>query len=111
MNLFPRFPTSGLRSLVHVKTHNNPNLVDFPGSAHFPKVRSLVLSYAYHCCQFLPSTYENQLPDYTTAAGGVSGGGLGLGDLQVTLNVMLNSYYNDALTFQSSQVYYLSAEK
>ena len=35
------------------------------GPSHFPKVRSLTLSYAYHCCQFMPSTYENLLPDYT----------------------------------------------
>jgi leucine-rich repeat-containing G protein-coupled receptor 6 len=64
-NSFSHLPSKGLRNVVHMKTHNNPRLVDFPGPARFPKARSLVLSYAYHCCQFMPSTFENQLvPDY-----------------------------------------------
>lgn len=64
VNLFSEFPSKGLENVLHVKTHNNPSLKDFPGTARFPKVRSLVLSYAYHCCQFMPSTYENVLHDY-----------------------------------------------
>ena len=55
MNLFADFPSRGLDSVLHLKAHNNPNLRDFPGAARFPRVRSLVLSYAYHCCSFLAS--------------------------------------------------------
>jgi hypothetical protein len=28
----------------------------------FPAIRLVRPSYAYHCCQFLPSTYEQQVP-------------------------------------------------
>ncbi|KAK3914592.1 Leucine-rich repeat-containing G-protein coupled receptor 5 [Frankliniella fusca] len=53
-NLFPGLPPAGLERLLHLKTFNNPNLRDFPAPAHFPRVQTLVLSYAYHCCPFLP---------------------------------------------------------
>ncbi|KAE8747460.1 Bursicon Receptor, partial [Frankliniella occidentalis] len=53
-NLFPGLPPAGLERLLHLKTFNNPNLREFPAPAHFPRVQSLVLSYAYHCCPFLP---------------------------------------------------------
>jgi leucine-rich repeat-containing G protein-coupled receptor 6 len=46
-------PTKGLRRVVDLKTFNNPNLREFPGPESFPRVRRLVLSYAYHCCQFV----------------------------------------------------------
>jgi len=52
-NLFPEMPTKGLGHVVDLKTFNNPNLREFPGPESFPKVRRLVLSYAYHCCQFV----------------------------------------------------------
>jgi leucine-rich repeat-containing G protein-coupled receptor 6 len=65
MNTFSKFPSKGLKNVIHIKTHNNPNLKEFPGSGRFPKVQNLVLSYAYHCCQFIPSTYENIIPDYS----------------------------------------------
>ena len=58
MNLFADFPSRGLDSVLHLKAHNNPNLRDFPGAARFPRVRSLVLSYAYHCCSFLASILQ-----------------------------------------------------
>jgi len=45
--------------VVDLKSHNNPALVDFPQANAFPKVQNLILSYAYHCCQFMPSTFEN----------------------------------------------------
>ena len=64
MNTFSKFPSMGLKNVIHIKTHNNPNLKEFPGSGRFPKVQNLVLSYAYHCCQFIPSTYENLIPEY-----------------------------------------------
>ncbi|KDR23756.1 Lutropin-choriogonadotropic hormone receptor [Zootermopsis nevadensis] len=53
-NLFPVLPPRGLDRLLHLKTFNNPNLRDFPSPEHFPRIQSLVLSYAYHCCAFLP---------------------------------------------------------
>jgi leucine-rich repeat-containing G protein-coupled receptor 6 len=43
---------------LHLKTFNNPNLREFPGPHHFPRIVTLVLSYAYHCCAFLPSDDE-----------------------------------------------------
>ena len=63
-NKFNKFPTKGLKNLIDIKTHNNPNLVDFPTAKEFPKVQNLVMSYAYHCCQFMPSTFENFIPEY-----------------------------------------------
>ncbi|CAG7786862.1 unnamed protein product [Allacma fusca] len=51
-NYFPKFPAWGLNSIVHLKVPNNPNLREFPGRESFPQARKLVLSYAYHCCQF-----------------------------------------------------------
>ena len=30
----------------------------------FPNIRVVRASYAYHCCQFLPSTYEQYVPEY-----------------------------------------------
>ncbi|XP_063239616.1 leucine-rich repeat-containing G-protein coupled receptor 5 [Bacillus rossius redtenbacheri] len=53
-NLFPSLPPAGLDRLLHVKTFNNPNLREFPPPESFPRIQSLVLSYAYHCCAFLP---------------------------------------------------------
>ncbi|XP_063702564.1 leucine-rich repeat-containing G-protein coupled receptor 5A [Culicoides brevitarsis] len=53
-NQFPDLPTKGLSKLLHLKTFNNPRLKEFPSPESFPKIQTLVLSYAYHCCPFLP---------------------------------------------------------
>lgn len=53
-NIFPTLPTDGLDRLLHLKTFNNPKLRVFPEPEMFPRIQSLVLSYAYHCCAFLP---------------------------------------------------------
>lgn len=53
-NQFPALPTKGLSKLLHLKTFNNPRLKEFPAPESFPKIQTLVLSYAYHCCPFLP---------------------------------------------------------
>ena len=53
-NLFSVLPPRGLDGLLRLKTFNNPNLREFPSPEHFPRIQSLVLSYAYHCCAFLP---------------------------------------------------------
>ena len=58
VNDFADFPTEGLQSLIHIKAHNNPNLQDFPSCTRFPRVKTLVLSYAYHCCQFMQVNEE-----------------------------------------------------
>ncbi|XP_049278057.1 follicle-stimulating hormone receptor [Anopheles funestus] len=55
-NLFPQLPTVGLERLLHLKTFNNPHLREFPPPEAFPRIQTLVLSYAYHCCSFLPLT-------------------------------------------------------
>lgn len=53
-NVFPWLPASGLQRLLHLKAHNNPNLKSFHPPELFPRIQTLVLSYAYHCCEFLP---------------------------------------------------------
>ncbi|XP_060531004.1 thyrotropin receptor isoform X2 [Cylas formicarius] len=53
-NVFPQLPSGGLERLLHLKTFNNPNLREFPPPEDFPRIQSLVLAYAYHCCAFLP---------------------------------------------------------
>lgn len=58
-NIFPALPTKGLQRILHLKTFNNPRLKIFPPIEAFPRVRTLVLSYAYHCCAFLPLLTTN----------------------------------------------------
>nr|XP_037877287.1 follicle-stimulating hormone receptor isoform X2 [Bombyx mori] len=53
-NIFPWLPASGLQRLLHLKAHNNPNLRHFHPPDVFPRIQTLVLSYAYHCCEFMP---------------------------------------------------------
>ncbi|XP_037957257.1 thyrotropin receptor isoform X2 [Teleopsis dalmanni] len=53
-NMFPELPPNGLHRLLHLKTFNNPKLRDFPTPDTFPRIQTLILSYAYHCCPFLP---------------------------------------------------------
>ncbi|XP_045530055.1 lutropin-choriogonadotropic hormone receptor isoform X1 [Pieris brassicae] len=57
-NVFPSLPASGLQKLLHLKAHNNPNLRRFHPPELFPRIQTLVLSYAYHCCEFLPLMEE-----------------------------------------------------
>lgn len=53
-NIFPDLPSNGLQRLLHLKTFNNPKLRDFPSPDTFPRIQTLILSYAYHCCPFIP---------------------------------------------------------
>lgn len=57
-NVFPTLPTRGLTNLLHLKTFNNPELREFPPPATFPRLQTVVLSYAYHCCSFLMNNYN-----------------------------------------------------
>ncbi|XP_076223999.1 G-protein coupled receptor rickets isoform X3 [Nomia melanderi] len=57
-NVFPALPTLGLSGLLHLKTFNNPALREFPSPERFPRVQTMVLSYAYHCCSFLSIEVE-----------------------------------------------------
>ncbi|XP_029163708.1 lutropin-choriogonadotropic hormone receptor isoform X2 [Nylanderia fulva] len=52
-NIFPTLPIRGLAGLLHLKTFNNPALREFPSPERFPRVQTMLLSYAYHCCSFL----------------------------------------------------------
>ncbi|XP_055713692.1 lutropin-choriogonadotropic hormone receptor isoform X2 [Phlebotomus papatasi] len=64
-NIFPQLPATGLHRLLHLKTFNNPKLREFPPPETFPRIQTLVLSYAYHCCSFLPLltlTHRNKAP-------------------------------------------------
>ncbi|XP_044581139.1 lutropin-choriogonadotropic hormone receptor isoform X1 [Cotesia glomerata] len=59
-NMFPTLPITGLQNLRHLKTFNNPKLEEFPSTESFPSIKTMVLSYAYHCCAFL-SMNKNEL--------------------------------------------------
>lgn len=48
--------------MLHLKTFNNPNLKEFPSPEDFPRIQTLVLAYAYHCCAFLPLIPSNPPP-------------------------------------------------
>ncbi|XP_023245705.1 follicle-stimulating hormone receptor-like [Copidosoma floridanum] len=67
-NVFPELPVKALSGLLHLKTFNNPLLREFPGPEYFPRVRTLALSYAYHCCPFieheLGKSYDEVNDDY-----------------------------------------------
>lgn len=43
-----------MKRVLHLKTFNNPKLREFPPPDTFPRIQTLVLSYAYHCCPFIP---------------------------------------------------------
>lgn len=58
-NVFPTLPTEGFQRILHLKTFNNPRLKVFPPIEAFPRIRTLILSYAYHCCAFLPLLTTN----------------------------------------------------
>ncbi|XP_071567129.1 uncharacterized protein Rk isoform X2 [Temnothorax nylanderi] len=57
-NVFPTLPIRGLAGLLHLKTFNNPALREFPSPEKFPRVQTMLLSYAYHCCAFLSLEVE-----------------------------------------------------
>ncbi|KAJ8729091.1 hypothetical protein PYW07_006787 [Mythimna separata] len=57
-NVFPWLPGAGLQRLLHLKAHNNPNLRHFHPPEMLPRIQTLVLSYAYHCCEFMPLMEE-----------------------------------------------------
>ncbi|ESO97440.1 hypothetical protein LOTGIDRAFT_115178, partial [Lottia gigantea] len=52
-NEFKTLPTNGLQNVLELKTYHNTHLKEFPRKENFPKIQSLTLSYAYHCCDFL----------------------------------------------------------
>ncbi|XP_023318341.1 lutropin-choriogonadotropic hormone receptor-like, partial [Trichogramma pretiosum] len=60
-NVFPSLPVKGLSHLLHLKTFNNPVLREFPAPSEFPRIRTMILSYAYHCCYFanLPASSKS----------------------------------------------------
>ncbi|XP_067000603.2 lutropin-choriogonadotropic hormone receptor [Anabrus simplex] len=64
-NLFPELPSRGMDHLLHLKVFNNPNLREFPQPTSFPQIQTLVLSYAYHCCAFLPLIQADTMPQPT----------------------------------------------
>ncbi|CAG5134571.1 unnamed protein product, partial [Candidula unifasciata] len=60
-NKFQHLPTAGLGSLETLKVFNSPELQEFPSYKHFPRARYFVMSYAYHCCDFIQA--RTQEPD------------------------------------------------
>lgn len=60
-NVFPTLPIRGLAGLLHLKTFNNPALREFPSPERFPRVQTMLLSYAYHCCSFLSLDMEESV--------------------------------------------------
>ncbi|GLG93378.1 Tachykinin-like peptides receptor 86C, partial [Gryllus bimaculatus] len=61
-NVFPELPSLGVGQLLHLKAFNNPALREFPPPESFPHIQTLVLSYAYHCCAFLPLLQADPAP-------------------------------------------------
>lgn len=61
-NVFSILPFVGLERLLHLKAFNNPYLREFPPHEVFPRIQTLVLAYAYHCCAFLPLIPSNPPP-------------------------------------------------
>ncbi|XP_041366916.1 uncharacterized protein LOC121381645 [Gigantopelta aegis] len=59
-NHIPMLPESGLENLNKLKTYHNPELREFPRKEAFPKIKLLILSYAYHCCDFLDTGTETK---------------------------------------------------
>ncbi|BFZ15769.1 hypothetical protein BsWGS_18807 [Bradybaena similaris] len=57
-NRIHHLPTAGLISLEALKVFHNPDLREFPPKEQFPNVNNFVLSYAYHCCDFIQSRPE-----------------------------------------------------
>lgn len=53
-NIFSTLPTLGLSHIHNLQTFGNPYLKDFPPAKTFEDIQYLTLSYAYHCCEFLP---------------------------------------------------------
>lgn len=85
-NRFPVFPSVGLENALHIKVHNNPYLREFPMPAAFPRVKTLALSYAYHCCPF-------QAP--TTLAGIYNGAGGIVDDTSLRDSIIFPSNEHD----------------
>ncbi|XP_034948916.1 lutropin-choriogonadotropic hormone receptor isoform X2 [Chelonus insularis] len=65
-NIFSTLPVEGLSNIIHLKTFNNPELREFPAPELFPHVRTMVLSYAYHCCSFLSIEINNNAKEKNT---------------------------------------------
>ncbi|KAL4718806.1 hypothetical protein ACJJTC_004959 [Scirpophaga incertulas] len=76
-NVFPWLPAGGLQHLLHLKVHNNPLLRHFHPPDLFPRIQTLVLSYAYHCCEFLPLMEATSGEDADSDAAGAGGAGGG----------------------------------
>ncbi|GFT27536.1 leucine-rich repeat-containing G-protein coupled receptor 5 [Nephila pilipes] len=67
-NKFPKLPTKGLQNLRQLKTFNNRELKEFPPVQTFPRISTLALSYAYHCCEFIASSnHKTSGPKSTTS--------------------------------------------
>lgn len=101
-NIFPTLPIKGLSGLLHLKTFNNPALREFPAPDLFPRVRTMVLSYAYHCCSFVSA---EELEGNYEAGGGLDGGTDAAGEEPVQESVLFPtdndfdmSLWNQSLT-------------
>jgi len=51
-NRFPRLPARGLEHVMYLHCSNIAELREFPDPQELPALRSVQVSYAYHCCQF-----------------------------------------------------------
>ncbi|KAL3841520.1 hypothetical protein ACJMK2_019653 [Sinanodonta woodiana] len=52
-NRFSYLPTKGLSNLKQLKTFHNKELIEPPPYDALPKIQTLALAYAYHCCEFV----------------------------------------------------------
>ncbi|ELT93687.1 hypothetical protein CAPTEDRAFT_226336 [Capitella teleta] len=58
-NIFRTLPMRGLQNIRNLRVFGNPYLKDFPEPSEFHDIQILALSYAYHCCEFLPHEEKN----------------------------------------------------
>ncbi|KAI8441213.1 hypothetical protein MSG28_009436 [Choristoneura fumiferana] len=76
-NVFSWLPGGGLQRLRRLRAHNNPRLTHFHPPHVFPHIETLVLSYAYHCCDYMPliAAEDGGWGEPVAGAGGGAGGG------------------------------------
>ena len=62
---------SPLENLREISLQNTPNLLRFPNRTLLPQVRTLTLTYPYHCCSFV-NIVTDDVMDVTSALANAS---------------------------------------
>ncbi|KAG1680911.1 Leucine-rich repeat-containing G-protein coupled receptor 5 [Nymphon striatum] len=104
VNQFSKLPTAGLQNLRIIKVHNNVNLKSFPSPVSFPKIHELVLSYAYHCCNFLSEYNRNDSGTLITSSSGdkIKESVIWMKGSEIDMDMWGTGKRNKSLTFHTS---------